>query len=259
MGVEGELAGKVAIVTGGANGLGLAMVEVFAEAGAQVVIGDVDIAAGEAVAARMGEVAFHPTDVAEADQMQALVDFAVARFGGLQVMVNNAGIASSIRRFMRDDFRDFDRVMGVDLYGVMVGTQRAARHMAANGGGSIVNVASVGGVNPGVGLMTYRAAKAAVIHVSRSMAIELAEHAIRVNCLTPGNIPTAINADVVSVEVVNKLQPLRRRGTARDVAEAALYLASDRSSHVTGIVLPVDGGSSAGPTPIDLRPRPQTP
>jgi NAD(P)-dependent dehydrogenase (short-subunit alcohol dehydrogenase family) len=135
--VSDELAGKVAIVTGGAGGLGSATVRRFVEEGARVVIADVDIEDGEALAAELGaSVAFQATDVSDAMQVQAAVDGAVERFGRLDVMVNNAGISGSRRRFLDDDLTDFDKVIAVNLYGVMVGTQRAARHMAADGGGS---------------------------------------------------------------------------------------------------------------------------
>ena len=243
-----ELEGKVAIVTGGANGIGRAIVETFAEEGGRVVIADIDAPAAEAVAKELGDaVAFHQTDVSDADSVQAAVDFAVERFGGLHVMVNNAGIASSFRRLMQDDFRDFTRVMAVDLYGVMVGTQRAARAMGE--GGSIINTASIAGTTSGIGLMTYRAAKAGVIHFTRSAAIELAEQGIRANVLVPGNISTDINAAFDNTAIMRRMQPLQRLGSTRDVANGALYLASDRSAQVTGVILPVDGGSTAGPPP----------
>src|SRR5215510_11908442 len=188
-----ELAGRVAIVTGGAGGIGRATVERFVEEGARVVIADVDAAGGEAVAAGLGEAAaFKRTDVASTDDVQALVDFAVGRFGGLHVMFNNAGIGGSFKRFLDDDLSDFDRVIAVNLRAVMVGSQRAARHMAGHGGGVIVNTTSIGGINAGPGVMTYRATKAAVIHFTRSIAIELAQHSIRVNCIAPAHIPTAI-------------------------------------------------------------------
>ena len=249
-----ELAGKVAIVTGGAGGLGGAMVRRFVAEGARVVIADVDTEGGESLAAELGEpVAFQPTDVSDATQVQAAVDFAVERFGGLGVMVNNAGISGSRRRFLDDDLTDFEQVMAVNLYGVMVGIQRAARHMAANGGGSIVNITSIGGINAGAGLMTYRAAKAAVIHLSRSTAIDLAEHSIRVNCIAPAHVATAINTSYDQGRIVRLMQPLQRLAEPSDVADAVTFLASDRAAQITGIVLPVDGGTTAGPPPIDMK------
>jgi NAD(P)-dependent dehydrogenase (short-subunit alcohol dehydrogenase family) len=246
-----ELEGKVAIVTGGSNGIGRATVEAFVDEGARVVVADLDEAAGEELAHRLGDrAAFKRTDVSQPDDVQTVVDFAVERFGGLHVMVNNAGIASSFRRLMDDDLRDFEHVMSVDLKGVILGTQRAARRMGE--GGSIINTTSIAGIMPGIGLTTYRVAKASVIHFSRCAAIEVAERGIRVNVIAPGNIATAINATFDTSSIVAKLQPLQRLGAPADVANAAIYLASERSAQVTGLVLPVDGGTTTGPPPIQV-------
>jgi NAD(P)-dependent dehydrogenase (short-subunit alcohol dehydrogenase family) len=249
--VSAELDGKVAVITGAANGIGRGIAEAFVAEGARVVIADVDDAAGEEVAAKLGDAAaFAHTDVSDPASLAAAVDLAVTHFGAIDVMVNNAGIASSLRRFMQDDFRDFQKVMAVDLFGVMAGTQAAARRMQP--GGSIVNVASIAGVSPGVGLQTYRAAKAGVIHFSRSAAIELAELGIRVNVIAPANIQTAINSAFDTSSIVARIQPLQRFGTVTDVANAVIYLASERAAQVTGIVLPVDGGTTAGPPPSQV-------
>jgi len=247
--MDRELAGKVAIVTGGAGDLGRATVELFVAEDAQVVVADVEAERGEALAAEMGAaVAFKQTDVADPEQIQDLVDFTVARFGGLDVMVNNAGISDTSRRFLDDDLRGFHRVMSVNLLGVMLGIQRAARHMAkSSGGGSIINTTSIGGINAGAGLMTYRVSKAAVIHLTRSTAIDLAEYGIRVNCVAPAHIPTAINTNYDVQRIIELMQPLQRVGSPRDVANAVLFLASERSAQITGIVMPVDGGTTAGP------------
>ena len=248
-----DFAGKVAIITGGANGIGRATAEAFVAAGARVVVADVDEHAGAQVAGALGEHAdFLATDVADAAQVQALVDFTVARFGGLHVMCNNAGVSGSLRRFLDDDLRDFRRVMEVDVFGVMIGSRCAARHMADHGGGVIVNIASSAGISPGIGMLPYRAAKAAVVHFTRSLAIELGEHGIRANCIAPANIATDINA-AFDKATVTGLQPLPHQGHTVDVAEAVLYLASDRAAHVTGVVLPVDGGISTGTSPARAR------
>ncbi len=160
-------------------------------------------------------------------------------------MVNNAGISSSFRRFLRDDLRDFDRVMAVNLFGVIIGTQRAARHMAEHGGGSIINTSSIGGLTGGGPPIAYRTSKAAIVQFSRMVAVDLAEYDVRVNCIAPGHIPTGITSYDLG-PTIELDQPLQRQGTPRDVAEAVLFLAGDRSAQITGIVVPVDGGTVAG-------------
>ena len=256
-----ELAGKVAIVTGGASGIGRGTVERFLAEGARVVIADIDEDRGLALAAELGaDALFQRTDVSDPEQIGALVATAVEKFGGLHVMVNNAGVSSTMHsRFLDDDLSDFHRVMAVNVLGVMAGTRDAARHMAAHGGGSIVNMTSIGGIQAGGGVMTYRASKAAVIQFTKSAAIELAYYEIRVNAIAPGNIPTPLLATTVKMdpeeheryeaairETMRADRPLKREGTPADIAEAALYFASDRSRYVTGTVLPVDGGTVAG-------------
>jgi len=248
-----ELAGKVAIVTGGASGIGRATVERFVEEGARVVIADVDVDAGQSLAGELGDVAaFQQTDITDADQVQAAVDFTVEHFGGLQIMSNNAGVASAMVRFLHDDLSDFERVVNINVFGVLLGSQRAARHMKAHGGGSIINTSSTAGVNAGAGLITYRATKAAVIHISRSIALDLAQYNIRVNCLLPGQIRTAMTTYDMDT-VMKYTQPLPRYGQAEDVANAAVFLASDRAAHITGVVLPVDGGTVAGPPASQIK------
>jgi NAD(P)-dependent dehydrogenase (short-subunit alcohol dehydrogenase family) len=265
-----ELAGKIAIVTGGASGIGRATVELFHEEGAKVVIADVDTARGEALAKNLGDAArFKRTDVSSVDDVQQLVDFAVAEFGGLHIMFNNAGIGGiNANRFIDDELKDFARVVNVNLLGVMLGSQRAARHMAKHGGGSIINTTSISALKAGFGVMTYRATKAGVVHFTKCIAIDFAEYGVRVNCIAPGNIPTDMLSAAPSgmaPEVAERVktairevrmegQPLKQQGAPRDVANAALYLASDRSALVTGLVLPVDGGITVGdPTNLNKK------
>lgn len=257
-----ELSGKVAVVTGGASGIGRAIVERYIAEGARVVVADVERERAENLVRSCGpKSVFRYTDVGDVDQVAALVDFAVESFGGLDVMCNNAGIPGKMHKsFLQDDLADFGKVMAVNLLGVMAGTRYAASYMADHGGGSIVNMSSIGGVQAGGGVMTYRASKAAIIQFTKSAAIELAQYDIRVNCIAPGSIPTALLAtsmttmadersDRLTRAVRASMQtdrPLDRDGTPEDVAEAALYFAGDRARYLTGTVLPVDGGTTAG-------------
>ncbi len=266
-----ELTGKVAIVTGGASGLGAGLVRRFAAEGAKVVFCDVDNDSGAALAADLGaDTVFVAADVSDIEEVGRLVATAVERFGGLHVMVNNAGVSGAMhRRFLDDDLADFHKVMSVNLLAVMAGTRDAARHMADHGGGSIINLTSIGGIQAGGGVMTYRASKAAVIQFTKCTAIELAHYEIRVNAIAPGNIRTAIVRKSAAGEDREQLEqfeakireqmrndrPLKREGTIEDVAEAALYFATDRSRYVTGTVLPVDGGTVAGKVIVRRPPR----
>ena len=242
-----EFAGQVAIVTGGAGTIGEATAQLLIAGGASVVVADVDVEHGEAVAAALGErAAFQRTDVSDPDQVQALVDVAVERFGGLHIMFNNAGIGSGLKGFLSDDLDDFQRIMNVNLFGVILGTQRAARHMKDHGGGSIINNASIAAINAGAGMISYRASKAAIAHATKCMAIDLAPYGIRVNCLTPAHIRSGItNYDMGPV--IKYMQPLEREAQPSDVANAVAFLSSERAAQITGIVLPIDGGTTAGP------------
>jgi len=260
--MDPQLEGKVAVVTGGASGIGRATVELFVREGARVVFGDLDGERGAALAAELGErVRFQRTDVSSAADMKALVALAIEQFGGLHVLFNNAGISGAQHdRFLDDDLADFGRVMGVNLYGTMVGCREAARHMAGHGGGAILNNASIAGLLPGHALMSYRTSKAGIIMFTKSIAIDLAEYGIRVNCLAPGHIRTGLTAfslpgmtpeQVERVKqavspVMDANMPLKRHGSPADVAEAALFLCSERAAQITGVVLPVDAGITAG-------------
>ncbi|MCT7662206.1 SDR family NAD(P)-dependent oxidoreductase [Mycobacterium deserti] len=260
--MSGELADKVAVITGGASGLGEGLVRRFHAEGAKVLFGDIDSEAGAALAADLGANArFIETDVSDIEQVGRLVSTAVEDLGGLHVMVNNAGVSGKMfLKFLDDDLADFHHVMAVNVHAVMAGTRDAARHMSEHGGGSIINLTSIGGIQAGGGVMTYRASKAAVIQFTKCAAIDLAHWEVRVNAIAPGNIRTAIVRKSATGEDLERLEqfeekiraqmrndrPLKREGTVEDVAEAALYLATDRSRYVTGTVLPIDGGTVAG-------------
>lgn len=261
--MAGELEGKVAIVTGGARGLGQGVVEVFVEEGARVVIADLLEEEGQALAAGLGgEARFRHTDVSSREDMQALVDYAIAEFGTLDVMMNNAGISDNDAASVLDaDFAAFERIMAINVKGVMLGTQIAARHMAGKGGGSVINTSSISGIHAGFGFFSYRASKAAVVNFTKTAACELGEHLVRVNCICPGNIPsemgtfaTAPGEDAAKQAAIAQAvkdtrmnwQPLKRQGAPRDIANGALYFGSDRSAQVTGQVLSIDGGATCG-------------
>jgi NAD(P)-dependent dehydrogenase (short-subunit alcohol dehydrogenase family) len=256
-----ELAGKVAIVTGGSRGLGQGMAELFAEEGARVVIADVREEEGQALVRSLGNaVRFRQTDVSKRESVQALVDYTIGEFGGLDVICNNAGLSDeAYGSLLEADFDAFERVMAVNVKGVMLGTQIAARHMARAGGGSVINISSISGIQPGFGFFNYRASKAAVVNFTRTAAIELGVNLVRVNCICPGNIPTEMGTYAASednakaqrikdavAEVRMGWQPLKRQGSPRDIAEAALFFACDRSRQVSGQVLAVDGAATAG-------------
>jgi NAD(P)-dependent dehydrogenase (short-subunit alcohol dehydrogenase family) len=261
--VADELADKVAVVTGGSSGIGLGVARRFLDEGARVVIADVDRGRGHELANELGpESAFRRTDVSDPAQVAQLLDFAVETFGGVHVMFNNAGISGARHKSLLDeDFVDFHQVLGINLLGVMSGTREAARHMSTNGGGSIINISSIGGIEAAPGQWAYHVSKSSVIFFTRCAAVDLGQYAIRVNCIAPGNIETPILERTMTshlpeeerAEVMQRIrsylvarQPIHRQGTSEDIAEAALYLASDRSAYVTGTLLPVDGGMVAG-------------
>lgn len=255
-----ELSGKVAVITGGAAGIGAATARQFLAEGARVVIADIDRDRGNALAAECGpDLTFTYTDVSQRSDVEELVRVAVDTYGSLDIMFNNAGISGQMRPdLLEDDFADFDQVIRVDLLGVMLGTQIAARYLRHHGGGSIINTTSIGGIQAGSTMMCYRAAKAGVIHFSKSAAIELGHHKIRVNCIAPGGIPTdllsAATGDPEGVDGITAAlrglmrddRPLDVTADSSDIAHAAVYLGSDRSRYVTGTVLTVDGGMTAG-------------
>jgi NAD(P)-dependent dehydrogenase (short-subunit alcohol dehydrogenase family) len=256
----GRLDGKVAIITGGASGIGAATVRLFAKEGARVVIGDMQDEKGTKLAAELGSpTVYRRADVARESDVKALVDHAIAKFGRLDCMFNNAGLAGVGGPIEQTPVEGFDATMSVLLRGVFLGMKHAAPVMKQQKSGSIISTASVAGLRTGMGSHTYSAAKAAVIHLTRSVAMELGESGVRVNCICPGGIATPIfgkafglddeGADRVARMMrmpLAQMQPIRRAGLPDDIANAALWLASDDSSFVNGHSLVVDGGLIGG-------------
>jgi NAD(P)-dependent dehydrogenase (short-subunit alcohol dehydrogenase family) len=258
------LEGKVAVITGSTSGIGAGTAEVFVVEGAKVVIAGRRQDRGEKLARKLGDAAsFIRTDVSVEADVKAMIDHAMDRFGRLDCLINNAGRSSQFTAIADVDLEQFDAVLAVHLRAVLAGMKYAARVMAVQGTGSIINVASVNGIRAGLGGHYYSAAKAASIHLTRCAAMELGEKGIRVNSLSPGMIATGAFAKYMGMQsseaddhpeyaeaaissVVPRWQPLQYVGRVDDIAQAALFLASDASRFVTGHNLVVDGGISAG-------------
>jgi NAD(P)-dependent dehydrogenase (short-subunit alcohol dehydrogenase family) len=260
----GALEGKVAVITGGASGIGARTAEVFVAEGAKVVIAGRRQERGEKFAQKLGEAAsFVRTDVSVEADVKAMIDHAVERFGRLDCLVNNAGRSSQYVAIADVDLKEFDAVMAVHLRAVLAGMKYAARVMTKQGAGSIITISSVNGIRAGLGGHYYSAAKAASIHLTRCAAMELGEKGIRVNSISPGLTATGAfgkfaglqpdeadehpeYAEAAIREVIPRWQPLPYVAQADDIAQAALFLASDASRMVTGHNLVVDGGISGG-------------
>jgi len=258
------LEGKVAVITGGTSGIGARTAEVFVANGAKVVIAGRRHDRGEKLARKLGDAAsFIRTDVSVEADVKAMIDHALDRFGRVDCLMNNAGGSSQYATITDANLEEFDAVIAVHLRAVLAGMKYAARVMATQGTGSIINVSSVNGFRAGLGGHYYSAAKAGSIHLTRCAAMELGEKGIRVNSLSPGMIATGAFAKFAGMQpdeaddhpeyaeaaigsVVARWQPLQYVGRTDDVAQAALFLASDASRFVTGQNLVVDGGISAG-------------
>ncbi|MEY2568703.1 MAG: 3alpha(or 20beta)-hydroxysteroid dehydrogenase [Actinomycetota bacterium] len=247
-----RLEGKVALVSGGARGMGAAEARLFVSEGARVVIGDVLVDEGKALVGELGDAArFVELDVTDEASWQAAVTAATTEFGRLDVLVNNAGIwkIMPIAMMSVDDFMD---VVKVNQLGVFLGMKSAIPAMSVNGG-SMVNISSVAGLTGAIGQVAYGGSKWAVRGMTKTAAIELADLGIRVNSIHPGLIDTQMLQTVrdwgVEAEALLSGVPQHRFGTAEEVAKLALFLASDDSSHCTGGEFTVDGGMTAGFAP----------
>lgn len=255
---------KVAVVTGATSGIGARIAEVFAAEGAHVVLAARREERGEQLAASLGAgTSFMCTDVCVEDDVRRLIDQTLERFGHIDCLVNNAGTLPSAADLTNIALADFDAAIAMHVRSALAGMKYVAPGMIRQGAGSIINIGSIAGIRAGIGSLAYSTAKAALLHLTRCAAVELGEHGVRVNSISPGPIVTGIFAKASGWEperadreteaireafmtTLPAVQPLRRMGQPDDVAQAALYLASDHSSFLTGHDLVVDGGSAAG-------------
>jgi NAD(P)-dependent dehydrogenase (short-subunit alcohol dehydrogenase family) len=258
-----RLAGKVAVVTGGAQGIGRAAVELFVREGARVAVADIKDASeaveaansgrADAVVRAGGEAVFRRTDVTEEDDFAGLLEETARRWGGIDVVFNNAGIALA-RPIAETSLSDFERVMAVNVRSVFLGCKLSLPYLLERGRGSVVNMSSNGGLIGRTGDPVYNASKHAVMGLTKSLALAYAAQNIRFNAICPGPIDTPmIWGDASSPEeraqrlpAVLASCPMARAGTPEEVAHAAVFLASDESSFITGAGLPVDGAKAAG-------------
>jgi NAD(P)-dependent dehydrogenase (short-subunit alcohol dehydrogenase family) len=266
----GALDGKVAVITGATSGIGARAAELFVNEGAKVVIAGRRGKRGQELAAKLGTAAsFIRTDVSVEMDVAAMIKHAVDRFGRLDCLFNNAGDASPGEGIVDIDVQGFNAAMALHLGGVLLGMKYAAPIMMRQESGSIINTASVNGSRAGYITLTYATAKAAVIHLTKCVAVELGPYGVRVNSLSPGPVVTGIFGKAYGIDpevadhdtdaarsaiagFVSRVQPLRGIATPSDVAHTALFLASDASQFITAHDLLVDGGISAGRTQSEM-------
>jgi NAD(P)-dependent dehydrogenase (short-subunit alcohol dehydrogenase family) len=257
----GKLDGKVAVVTGAASGLGRASAVRFALEGAAVVAADLNSQGGELVVSEIagagGRAVYQRTDVTSEPDIKALIDRAVREYGRLDITYNNAGVVGATGTIETTTEAEWDKTFAILIKAVFFGIKHSVQPMRAAGGGSIISTASIAGLSGSFRLHAYSAAKAAVINLTRTAALELGKDKIRVNCICPGVINTPLvhgripgGKDVLD-PLLAKAQALQRAGQAEDIANMAMFLASEEASWVTGAAMVVDGGFTAG-TPFSI-------
>lgn len=248
-----SLEGRVALITGASRGIGRAIALGFAEAGADVALAarsveDLETLAKEIDAAGRRALVI-PTDVRERSAIEEMITKAIEELGRLDILVNNAGGSNFMAPVVSLRPEGWDKLRTLNLDSVFHATQLAAQHMVRNGGGSIIQISSVAGIQGAPGLSPYSAAKAGVIMFSQAIAKELAGSGVRVNSIAPGWIATPLNewltSDVNALKAAEQIIPMARLGTAEEIVGAAIYLASDASSYVTGQTIVIDGGQTA--------------
>jgi NAD(P)-dependent dehydrogenase (short-subunit alcohol dehydrogenase family) len=252
----GRLDKKVAVITGAASGIGRAAAIRFAGEGASVVIADLNREGGEAALRDCrengGNAAFQLTDVSKEENVKAAIDRAVKEFGRLDIIYNNAGLGGAVGQLEKTSAENWDRTFAILLRAVFLGIKYAAPEMRKAGGGSIISTASIAGIRGAAGLHAYCAAKAGVISLTRSAALEFAKDKIRVNCICPGLIATPLTynripgGEQTATQLFQGFQPWPRTGRPEDIAAMALFLASDDSEFVSGQAMIVDGAATSG-------------
>ncbi len=253
---NGRLEGKVAVITGAADGIGRTAAVLFALEGAKLVLADINEKGLEEtitlVSNEKGAVVGMPTDVSKESDVEALINLAIKSYGQIDILCNNAGITGQFLGLEQEDGADWQNVYAVNVLGAVYAIKHAAKHMRARNYGAIVNTASVAGIRSGAGLNAYSASKAAVINFTKTAACDLGGYNIRVNAVCPGLIETGMTRPIFDLArdkgKVDKLGArceLRRYGRPEEVAQAICFLASDEASYITGQALPVDGGNTA--------------
>ena len=259
--MSGRLEGKIAVITGAASGIGAATAKTYVAHGARVVLGDIQDEAGKSMAAALGDLThaiYRHCNVTEEADVQGLVEAAVSEFGQIDVIFNCAGIVGAVGPISTTPAEEWKLTIDIMINGVFYGMKHATRYMKEAGSGSIISMSSTAGVMGGLGPHAYAAAKHAVVGMTKNVAAEMGGYGVRVNCIAPAGMATPMVADVLTgdhnnlddtISALAAASPLKgRAGLAQDVANAALWLASEESGYTSGLTLTVDAGTTTGST-----------